>query len=42
MKMEIALQAPFDGTLAELDAAEGDQVALGRPLYRVVADGAPE
>jgi acetyl/propionyl-CoA carboxylase alpha subunit len=43
MKMEIALQAPFDGTLAELDAAEGQQVPLGRPLFRVVAaDGAPE
>jgi acetyl/propionyl-CoA carboxylase alpha subunit len=39
MKMEIALQAPFDGTLAELDAAEGDQVPLGRPLFRVVAAG---
>jgi acetyl-CoA/propionyl-CoA carboxylase biotin carboxyl carrier protein len=43
MKMEIALQAPFDGTLAELDAAEGDQVPLGRTLFRVVAvDGAAE
>ena len=43
MKMEIALQAPFDGTVAELDAAAGQQVALGRPLFRVVAaDGAPE
>jgi 3-methylcrotonyl-CoA carboxylase alpha subunit/acetyl-CoA/propionyl-CoA carboxylase biotin carboxyl carrier protein len=39
MKMEIALQAPFDGTLAELDAAEGDQVPLGRPLFRVVVAG---
>jgi 3-methylcrotonyl-CoA carboxylase alpha subunit/acetyl-CoA/propionyl-CoA carboxylase biotin carboxyl carrier protein len=37
MKMEIALQAPFDGELAELDAAEGEQVPLGRPLFRVVA-----
>jgi 3-methylcrotonyl-CoA carboxylase alpha subunit/acetyl-CoA/propionyl-CoA carboxylase biotin carboxyl carrier protein len=37
MKMEIALQAPFDGTLAELDAAEGEQVALGHELFRVVA-----
>jgi acetyl-CoA/propionyl-CoA carboxylase biotin carboxyl carrier protein len=36
MKMEIALQAPFDGELAELDAAEGEQVALGRTLFRVV------
>ena len=39
MKMEIALQAPFDGALAELDAAEGERVALGHPLFRVVADG---
>jgi acetyl-CoA/propionyl-CoA carboxylase, biotin carboxylase, biotin carboxyl carrier protein len=39
MKMEIALQAPFDGELAELDAAEGEQVPLGRPLFRVVAEG---
>jgi acetyl-CoA/propionyl-CoA carboxylase, biotin carboxylase, biotin carboxyl carrier protein len=39
MKMEIALQAPFDGELTELDAAEGEQVALGRPLFRVVAAG---
>jgi acetyl-CoA/propionyl-CoA carboxylase biotin carboxyl carrier protein len=37
MKMEIALQAPFDGELAELDAAEGEQVPLGRALFRVVA-----
>jgi acetyl-CoA/propionyl-CoA carboxylase biotin carboxyl carrier protein len=39
MKMEIALQAPFDGTLAELDAAEGEQVPLGHELFRVVAAG---
>jgi acetyl/propionyl-CoA carboxylase alpha subunit len=39
MKMEIALQAPFDGELAELDAAEGEQVALGRTLFRVEAAG---
>ena len=40
--MEIALQAPFDGTVAELDAAEGQQVPLGRALFRVVAaDDAP-
>jgi 3-methylcrotonyl-CoA carboxylase alpha subunit/acetyl-CoA/propionyl-CoA carboxylase biotin carboxyl carrier protein len=37
MKMEIALSAPFDGTVAELDAAEGQQVPLGRTLFRVVA-----
>jgi acetyl-CoA/propionyl-CoA carboxylase, biotin carboxylase, biotin carboxyl carrier protein len=41
MKMELALQAPFDGELSELHAAEGDQVPLGHPLFRVVAeDGA--
>jgi 3-methylcrotonyl-CoA carboxylase alpha subunit/acetyl-CoA/propionyl-CoA carboxylase biotin carboxyl carrier protein len=39
MKMEIALHAPFDGTVAELDAAEGDQVPLGRTLFRVLAAG---
>ena len=37
MKMEIALSAPFDGTVVELDAAEGQQVPLGRTLFRVVA-----
>jgi biotin carboxyl carrier protein len=39
MTMEIALQAPFDGTVAELDAAAGQQVPLGRALFRVVAAG---
>jgi acetyl-CoA/propionyl-CoA carboxylase, biotin carboxylase, biotin carboxyl carrier protein len=39
MKMEIALQAPFDGSLEALDAAEGEQVPLGRELFRVAADG---
>jgi 3-methylcrotonyl-CoA carboxylase alpha subunit/acetyl-CoA/propionyl-CoA carboxylase biotin carboxyl carrier protein len=38
MKMEIALQAPFDGALEALDAAEGEQVPLGRELFRVAAD----
>jgi len=38
MKMEIALQAPFDGSLEALDAAEGEQVPLGRELFRVAAD----
>jgi acetyl-CoA/propionyl-CoA carboxylase, biotin carboxylase, biotin carboxyl carrier protein len=37
MKMEIALQAPFDGALEALDAAEGEQVPLGRELFRVNA-----
>jgi biotin carboxyl carrier protein len=39
MKMEIALHAPFDGSLEALDAAEGEQVPLGHPLFRVVAGG---
>jgi 3-methylcrotonyl-CoA carboxylase alpha subunit/acetyl-CoA/propionyl-CoA carboxylase biotin carboxyl carrier protein len=39
MKMELALSAPFDGLLAEIDVAEGEQVPLGRLLFRVVADG---
>jgi pyruvate/2-oxoglutarate dehydrogenase complex dihydrolipoamide acyltransferase (E2) component len=39
MKMELALTAPFDGSLAALDVAEGEQVPLGHPLFRVVADG---
>jgi acetyl-CoA/propionyl-CoA carboxylase biotin carboxyl carrier protein len=37
MKMEIALQAPFDGSLEALDAAEGEQVPLGRELFRIAA-----
>jgi acetyl-CoA/propionyl-CoA carboxylase, biotin carboxylase, biotin carboxyl carrier protein len=37
MKMEIALQAPFDGALEALDATEGEQVPLGRELFRVAA-----
>ncbi|MEA2318521.1 MAG: acetyl-CoA/propionyl-CoA carboxylase, biotin carboxylase, biotin carboxyl carrier protein [Solirubrobacteraceae bacterium] len=39
MKMELALSAPFDGSLAEIDVAEGDRVPLGRVLFRVVPDG---
>jgi 3-methylcrotonyl-CoA carboxylase alpha subunit/acetyl-CoA/propionyl-CoA carboxylase biotin carboxyl carrier protein len=39
MKMELALTAPFDGSLVALDVAEGQQVPLGHPLFRVVADG---
>jgi 3-methylcrotonyl-CoA carboxylase alpha subunit/acetyl-CoA/propionyl-CoA carboxylase biotin carboxyl carrier protein len=39
MKMELALSAPFDGLLAQVDVAEGEQVALGHPLFRVVPDG---
>jgi 3-methylcrotonyl-CoA carboxylase alpha subunit len=35
MKMEHGLTAPFDGTVAELDAEAGAQVAEGRMLVRV-------
>lgn len=35
MKMEHALNAPFDGTVAELNAAEGGQVSEGTVLVRV-------
>ncbi|WP_448657933.1 acetyl/propionyl/methylcrotonyl-CoA carboxylase subunit alpha [Sphingomonas sp. CJ99] len=35
MKMEHALTAPFDGTVAELNAAEGGQVSEGTVLVRV-------
>jgi 3-methylcrotonyl-CoA carboxylase alpha subunit/acetyl-CoA/propionyl-CoA carboxylase biotin carboxyl carrier protein len=36
MKMELALKAPFDGTVAGLAAATGGQVALGTTLLEVV------
>ena len=35
MKMEHSLVAPFDGTVAELDAAEGRQVSEGALLARI-------
>jgi 3-methylcrotonyl-CoA carboxylase alpha subunit len=35
MKMEMALVAPFDGTVAELRAREGAQVAEGVLLVRI-------
>jgi 3-methylcrotonyl-CoA carboxylase alpha subunit len=35
MKMEHALTAPFDGTVAELAAAAGDQVQVDTLLVRV-------
>jgi acetyl/propionyl-CoA carboxylase alpha subunit len=37
MKMEHALQAPFDGVVAEVGAAPGDQVEEGALLVRVAA-----
>jgi 3-methylcrotonyl-CoA carboxylase alpha subunit/acetyl-CoA/propionyl-CoA carboxylase biotin carboxyl carrier protein len=41
MKMELALTAPFDGSLAQLNVAPGDQVGLGQILFAVVADEQP-
>ena len=35
MKMELALKSPFAGTVAAVDAAVGDQVALGEQLFVV-------
>jgi biotin carboxyl carrier protein len=35
MKMELALRAPFAGTVVEVGAATGRQVALGAPLFHV-------
>jgi acetyl-CoA/propionyl-CoA carboxylase biotin carboxyl carrier protein len=35
MKMELSLKAPFAGTVAAVDAATGDQVALGVRLFLV-------
>jgi 3-methylcrotonyl-CoA carboxylase alpha subunit len=38
MKMEHGLTAPFDGTVAELNAAEGQQVAVDTLLAKVIAE----
>ncbi len=38
MKMELALKAPFAGTVAGVEAATGDQVALGATLFVVEED----
>ena len=38
MKMELALKAPFDGTVAGLNAVTGAQVALGVTLVEVEPD----
>jgi 3-methylcrotonyl-CoA carboxylase alpha subunit len=38
MKMEHALTAPFDGTVAELNAIAGAQVTEGQILVKVEAD----
>ena len=37
MKMEHALKAPFDGTVAEINVNEGDQVSEGVVLVRLAA-----
>ncbi|RLV48044.1 ATP-grasp domain-containing protein [Nocardioides mangrovicus] len=38
MKMELALKAPFDGTVADVGAQQGQQVALGATLFEVEPD----
>jgi 3-methylcrotonyl-CoA carboxylase alpha subunit len=38
MKMEHSLVAPFDGVVAELNAAEGGQVSEGALLARIEKD----
>jgi 3-methylcrotonyl-CoA carboxylase alpha subunit len=38
MKMEHALTAPFDGTVAELNATAGSQVTEGQLLVKVEAE----
>ncbi len=38
MKMELSLKAPVAGTVTEVGAATGDQVALGATLFVVTAD----
>jgi 3-methylcrotonyl-CoA carboxylase alpha subunit/acetyl-CoA/propionyl-CoA carboxylase biotin carboxyl carrier protein len=38
MKMELALKAPFAGTVTEVDATKGDRVALGATLFVVEAN----
>ena len=35
MKMELSLTAPFDGAVASLHVAPGDQVKLGQVLAEV-------
>src|SRR4030042_367991 len=36
MKMHNNIEAPCDGTLAELHCREGDSVPKGQPLFRIV------
>jgi acetyl-CoA/propionyl-CoA carboxylase, biotin carboxylase, biotin carboxyl carrier protein len=35
MKMELALKAPYDGVVREVNAAPGEQVSLGHTLFVV-------
>jgi 3-methylcrotonyl-CoA carboxylase alpha subunit len=42
MKMEHALTAPFDGTVAELSAATGQQVSEGQMLVKIEAEPTAE
>jgi acetyl-CoA/propionyl-CoA carboxylase biotin carboxyl carrier protein len=35
MKMELALKAPYAGTVTAVDAKQGDQVPIGAPLFHV-------
>jgi len=42
MKMEHALTAPFDGTVAELNAAAGQQVGEGTLLVKIEAEPTAE
>jgi acetyl-CoA/propionyl-CoA carboxylase biotin carboxyl carrier protein len=39
MKMELSITAPYAGTVAGLDLAVGDRVALKQPLVAVIAAG---
>ena len=38
MKMELAISAPFDGTVARVNVAAGDQVPVGHLLVEVASD----
>jgi biotin carboxyl carrier protein len=42
MKMEHALIAPFDGTVAELSVSVGDQVAENVNVVRIADPTSPE
>jgi acetyl-CoA/propionyl-CoA carboxylase biotin carboxyl carrier protein len=42
MKMELALKAPYDGTVTSVEAIAGEQVDLGATLFVVAAPEEPE